>query len=96
MKERNMKNNTANETTYMQLLEAAVSQDAKASAILDDIKTLIRLRSKAREMIALGKIENVNANIKPTKLDDLMQMVELLDSTNKMIEFSLSAMKEAK
>lgn len=47
-------------------------------------------------MIALGKIENVNANIKPTKLDDLMQMVELLDSTNKMIEFSLSAMKEAK
>lgn len=79
----------------MQLLEAAVAQNEKASEILDDIKTLIRLRKKAKEMIASGKMESSNKDIKNSKYD-LMSMVELLDSTNKMIEFSLSTMKEAK
>lgn len=90
-----MKNNTLNETTYIQLLEAAVSQNEKASVILYDIQTLIRLRKQAKQMIAAGQMKVSKPKGNQTKVD-LMSAIELLDATNKMIECSLSAMKETK
>ena len=69
------------ETTYLELLEAAVRQNTKAKDILNDILTLQRLLQKAKQL-------------RKDKEPRWMDSVEVLDSINAMIEAHLNAMNE--